>query len=127
MSVFFYTKIRKWGVILNNQSTNENIGKRITKLRKQQNLTQIQLAEKINTSNKHISEIERGVTGISIDMQVLLSQQFHCSIDYLIKGTSYESVDILLPQKILEILNSKNEKEINLLVDYLKIYERIHT
>ena len=89
-------------------------------------MTQTQLAEKINTTNKHVSEIERGITGISIDTQVLLGQTLNCSLDYIIKGDEYESVDSLLPTKIIEILHSKDESEISLLLEYLKLYERIH-
>ena len=111
---------------MENQSSNENIGKRIAQLRKFQHLTQTQLAEQINTTSKHISEIERGVTGISIDTQVQLGEKLHCSLDYLIKGDEYESIDSILPSKINDILSSKDEKEIGLLLDYLKMYERIH-
>lgn len=111
---------------MHNQSSNESIGKRIAKLRKRYHLTQAQLADQIGSSSKHISEIERGVTGISIDTQVLLAEKLNCSLDYLIKGDEYKSVDSLLPAKILEILHSSSEKEISLLSDYLKMYERIH-
>ena len=110
---------------MENQRSNENIGKRIAQLRKF-HLTQTQLAEQINTTSKHISEIERGVTGISIDTQVQLGEKLHCSLDYLIKGDEYESIDSILPSKINDILRSKDEKEIGLLLDYLKMYERIH-
>ena len=111
---------------MENQSSNENIGKRIAMLRKYHKLTQAQLAELIGSTSKHISEIERGVTGISIDTQVLLGEQLHCSLDYLIKGDNFKTVDSLLPTGVLEILQSKNEKEIVLLLNYLKMYEEIH-
>ena len=88
---------------MKNQSSNENIGKRIAKLRKQQHLTQAQLAEQIGASSKHISEIERGVTGISIDTQVLIAEKLSCSLDFLIKGEEYKSVDSLLPTGIVKI------------------------
>lgn len=111
---------------MKNEISNENIGRRIAKLRKQQNLTQAELAELICASSKHISEIERGVTGISIDTQVMLAEKLSCSLDYLIKGEEYKSVDTLLPSGIVSILQSQDEKEISLLLDYLKLYERIH-
>lgn len=119
--------MERGGVILNNPNSNENIGKRIATLRKYHKLTQAQLAELIGSSAKHISEIERGVTGISIDTQVLLGEKLHCSLDYLIKGTEFQSVDSLLPNKILEILHSQNEREFSLLINYLKMYEELRT
>lgn len=111
---------------MRNQISNENIGKRIARLRKNLHLTQLQLADLIGSTSKHISEIERGVTGISIDTQVLLSEQLHCSLDYLVKGEDFKSVDALLPSGIIKILNSQNAQEISLLLDYLRMYERIH-
>lgn len=111
---------------MENRTSNEDIGKRIAKLRKHKNLTQAALADLIGSSSKHISEIERGVTGISIDTQVQLSQKLQCSLDYLIMGKDYQSVDSLLPVGILEIFRSKDDDEISLLIEYLKIYEKIH-
>lgn len=111
---------------LKNQSSNEEIGKRVASLRKRHTLTQAQLAEQIGTTSKHISEIERGVTGISIDLQVQLAEKLFCSIDYLIKGTEFETVDSFLPSGLIEILRSKDATEIQLLSEYLRLYERIH-
>ena len=107
---------------MDNQISNENIGKRVAQLRKQQKLTQAQLADQIKTTSKHISEIERGVTGMSIDTQVLLAEKLRCSIDYMIKGEEYKSVESLLPDEITAILRSQNEKEIERLTRYLQIY-----
>ena len=45
----------------------EIIGKRIKAFRKQQNMTQAELAEKSNLSNVYISYIETGVKGVSLD------------------------------------------------------------
>ena len=111
---------------MENQNSNENIGKRIASLRKQHHLTQAQLGELIGSTSKHISEIERGVTGISIDTQVLLADKLHCSLDYLIKGEEFKSIDSFLPEFIIEKLLSNDEKEINLILDYLKMYELIY-
>ena len=111
---------------MDNQSSNQNIGKRVAALRKQNHWSQAQLADKLNVTSKHISELERGVTGISIDIQVLLCKHLNCSLDYLIKGEDFRSVDSLLPVRIVDILNSGNEQEVSLLLDYLKMYERIH-
>ena len=55
---------------MHSSSSNESIGKRVAELRKHQHYTQAQLANIIGITSKHLSEIERGVTGISIDTQV---------------------------------------------------------
>ena len=110
---------------MGNQTSNESIGKRIARLRKLRHLTQAQLADQIGSTSKHVSEIERGVTGISIDIQIQLSEKLHCSLDYLIKGEDYRSVDPFLPARIVEILRSQDVQEMNILMDYLNLYERI--
>ena len=112
---------------MENQSSNESIGKRIAALRKYNKLTQAQLADMIGSTSKHISEIERGITGISIDTQVLLGEHLHCSLDYLIKGTEFQTVDYLLPDSILEILQTRDEHEFSVLLKYLKMYEEIRS
>lgn len=66
-----------------------NIGERIIKLRKEKGLTQSQLAEKLNISNKAVSKWESGKGDPSIEMLFLLSDCFNCSIDYLIRGKDY--------------------------------------
>lgn len=110
---------------MGNQCSNEDIGRRIAGLRKQRKLTQAALADQIGATSKHISEIERGVTGISIDTQVQLSEKLFCSLDYLIKGREYESVESLLPSHIIEILHSPDEEEKEILINYLEMYEKI--
>ena len=42
------------------ENLNKNIGERIAKLRKESNITQAQLAEKLNISIRHCSSIECG-------------------------------------------------------------------
>ena len=105
--------------------SNENIGKRVATLRKQHNLSQAQLAEQIGSTSKHISEIERGVTGISIDTQVLLCEKLHCSLDFLIKGDEFRTVDSILPEPIVEILQSEDQAEKDLLLSYLHMYKKL--
>lgn len=65
---------------------NNAIANRISDLRKKMNLTQLQLAEKLNISDKAISKWESGNGCPSIEMLVLLSELFGCTIDYLVKG-----------------------------------------
>jgi hypothetical protein len=59
-------------------------------------------------------------------MQVQLSEQLHCSLDYLIKGQEYETIETTLPSFTIEIIRSKNEHEISLLLDYLNFFDRLH-
>ncbi len=62
------------------------IGGRIADLRRKKGLTQIQLAEKLNISDKAVSKWESGKCDPSLEMLVALSNFFECTIDYIVKG-----------------------------------------
>ena len=61
-----------------------NIGDKITKLRNINNLTQIELARALHTSNSSISAYETGARIPSIDMVIEISRFFNVSSDYLL-------------------------------------------
>lgn len=63
-----------------------NMGLRIKKRRKELKLTQDELSEMIDVSVKHFSEVERGLTGLSIENLIKLSDILGVSLDYIIKG-----------------------------------------
>lgn len=109
---------------------NISIGERIAKLRKEQSLTQEQFAEKLDISIKHCSSVERGISCLSIEKLIDISNLFDVSLDYLIKGTSpltcvqnYTSYDF--PPSILSIIASKDKYEIDLFLEYLRFYPKI--
>lgn len=66
----------------------EPIGKRIRKIRKERGLTQEYVAEKLNVSNQHISDIERGLNGMSIPSLMDLCRILDIDADYILFGTS---------------------------------------
>lgn len=61
-------------------------GKRLRSARKNRDLTQEQLAEKLDISQKHYSEIERGLAGVSVNILIQISKTLNVSIDYLLLG-----------------------------------------
>ena len=67
--------------------TLKEFGNRISMLRKLQNLTQDELAERIHVSKDHISRIERGIRACSLESLIDLAQELHTSTDYLLTGT----------------------------------------
>ena len=68
-----------------NYSTIET-GKRIQFLRKNKELTQEQLAEKLNISVRHLQKLESGERGGSVDILVEIAGAFQVSLDFLILG-----------------------------------------
>lgn len=95
-----------------------NIADTITKLRKKNNLTQTQLAEKLNVSDKAVSKWESGRGYPELTMLPLLAETLGVSIDYLFKneakGIAIAGTTIV---DILNIIEKYPEK--NMLVNIL--------
>ncbi|MCD7715689.1 MAG: helix-turn-helix domain-containing protein [Lachnospiraceae bacterium] len=69
------------------------IGSRIKQARRNEKLTQEQLAELINVSPHYIYEIEQGRKTMSLDTFERLSSELHLSLDYLFWGTVASGAD----------------------------------
>lgn len=69
------------------------IGKFIAALRKEKNLTQERLGEKLGVTNKTISRWECGNYMPDIEMLSLLSKEFDVSINELINGERLDTED----------------------------------
>ncbi len=97
------------------------IGERIAILRKQKGLTQVQLAEKLNISDKAISKRESGKGDPSLELLQALSEIFDCTIDFIVKGFDkafYMLDEEKFVKKCFDILYKKiGEKE------YLQFFE----
>lgn len=111
-----------------------SIGKTIAELRKEKGWTQIELAEKLQVSDKAISKWEKDSGAPSVEFFPALAEVFGVSIDYLMTGKKVEP-EIITISKIE--LCAKNDdvalaKEINLqtkdengktLIDYIVQYK----
>ena len=65
---------------------NKKTGTFIKQLRKENNLTQEQLAEKLNVTNRSVSRWENGTTLPDISLMKCICEEFHISISELING-----------------------------------------
>lgn len=74
---------------------NKEIGARCQEVRLAANLTQEKLAEKLNVSTQYISDMERGVAGLSLLTMIDLSNLLSVSTDYLMKGTTEKTKFII--------------------------------
>lgn len=102
------------------------IGRRIQHLRHLHNMTQENLAEKLDISVKHVSSVERGNSSLSLEKLILASELLDCTIDYLVLGRSISESDCYIPQSILDIITRSDEKERALLQEYLLFFEKLH-
>lgn len=71
------------------------MGKRLKEYRKINHLTQEKIAELLNISVKHYSEVERGITGLSVENIIKVSIILNISIDYLLKGIKMNDNDLI--------------------------------
>lgn len=63
-------------------------GQRIKALRRKENLTLEQMSSALNISIDHLSRIELGKRGASIDLTLDIADLLNVSVDFLVKGTS---------------------------------------
>ena len=69
-----------------------NFAKNLMSLRKEMKLTQVELAEKINYSDKAISKWERGESVPDIGILKTIADMFGVTVDYLISSHDTEKV-----------------------------------
>ena len=89
------------------------LGGNVRKLRKQQNLSQHELAEEIDSDQKQVSRIERGEARPNLILWLRLANAFHVSVDTLLDGVVEcemvqtllsESSEQLLAQELLQVV-----------------------
>lgn len=94
------------------------IGQNIRGFRRNQGLTQEQLAEMINISVPHMSHIETGSTKLSLPVLFDLSKALGVSADDLLKGSVNKSCEKRYSD-IISVLDSCTETELKILADIL--------
>ena len=98
------------------------IGKRIQQKRKALGKTQENLAEYLDVSVVYVSNIERGVTKISLTTLSNISDFLGCDVAELVSNTSTNSGKYL-KNDIDEIINSFDNNEKHILLSLLKTYK----
>lgn len=86
------------------------IGDRIKKARKNKGLTQDMLAEKLNVSVGYVSQVERGITKISLDLLGAISTIVECDVASFISQSAINSNDYMESEIIKEIRKLNNDK-----------------
>lgn len=103
----------------------EKIGKFIAKLRKEKNLTQEQLAEKLGVTDKSISRWENGKTMPDLSLLQPLCKELNITINDLLNGekVSKDKYQETLEENIISTINYTNKKvlEKNNLISILLI------
>lgn len=96
-----------------------NIGERITQLRKQQNISQEELAKRAQVSRTIIGNYERNTNTPSIEVLIKLARVFNVSVDYLIGEGKLSDLDKDLLKRVedIEELDSETKQHLFFLID----------
>lgn len=101
---------------MNENAKNKIIGSRIMHRRKLMGITQKELAELIDVTEKQISNIENGRSYPKLNNFIKICNKLECNSDYLISGIVSPS----LPEEIAEMIISltpEEQKTVWLLID----------
>ena len=98
----------------------EFIGHNVKQARDMKGYTQGGLAERVGVGNKHISDIERGYAGVSVDVLIKLCEVLDVDADYILFGKM--TVDRNNPfNKLLDSLSPQQALQAQKLLDaYVK-------
>lgn len=102
------------------------LGTRIRQERLKQNLTQEQLAEKLNVSTTYMGYIERGERTLTLAKLVDLANVLDVSVDYLLM----DSIPPSSPSKEklwIQILSSASESDQELILEMAKLVLKHNT
>ena len=92
-------------------------GKRIQQFRQEMNLSQEELAEKLNVSQNTIAKIECGLRRPSIDFLIELSMFFNTSMNYLVFGVHPEDMEKEAARKEIDAAIEKIDQTIEKLLE----------
>ena len=87
----------------------ERTGQLITELRKEKGMTQKQLADALNVTDKAVSKWERGLSFPDISMLEPISEVLGISIMEILAGKRQDESDTISREEALEIVNASVE------------------
>lgn len=102
-----------------------DVGDRIRKKRTLIGLSQDELAERIDRAPKYISDIERGICGMSIETMLSFSQHLDMPLDYLMFGKLTEtdmSVQSNEESAIIHLISQCSPSQKEYAIQLLKLF-----
>ena len=99
---------------------------RIKQLREENNITQIQLAKKLNKTQQAISLYEKGSNEPDIESLKQMASLFHCSLDYLLGLSDIRNnKEIKIESKYKIDLKGLNDEEIQEIQKHIEFIKKI--
>jgi transcriptional regulator with XRE-family HTH domain len=96
------------------------IGTRIKERRRAKGYTQENLAEKLEVSVGYISQVERGITRISLDLLAAVSAVLECDVAELVTGAAMNG-EIYMRDEIGTLYSQLNHREKQLTLEFMKL------
>ncbi len=96
------------------------VGRRIKEFRKAAGKTQDDLAEALSVSVGYISQVERGVTKVSLETLCAIADFFCCDISRLITGTVSTQSDYLSGE-IQLLYQQMNRRQKSMLLEFAQL------
>lgn len=116
--------------IMQNEEIRKAFGVRLKGLRKQQKLTQKELAEKIDVRHPQLNKYECGLHAPPLITLVLMAEVLDTSVDYLLAGNRTETVSLhnirLMERfKALEGFNKSDQETVIKLIDAMIVKQKV--
>ncbi len=96
------------------------IGGRIKERRKARGMTQEQLAEALSVTVGYVSQMERGVTKINLEMLAAIAQQVDSDIAFFVTGVS-EAHTVYLQDEVVEKYQKLNAVNRQVILEIMEI------
>ena len=96
------------------------IGERIKQARKRKGMTQEVLAERLGVSIGYVSQVERGITKISLDLLGAISTILECDVAALISESAVHSNDYM-ESEIVEAIRKMDNKKRKYIIEVIKL------
>ena len=103
----------------------KEIGLRIQKLRAEKKMTQAELAEKIDTNQKHLSRIEGGYHRCTLDSIVAISKALDVCVDALIADYDDSSNPSTI-KMITDEIKGMSAKQLEMLQENIKTIKKFN-
>ena len=108
-------------IINKSKDINTDIGARIKEIRQKRNISQDTFAELINICNgSHISNIERGLSGISVAKLTDICNVLDISADYLLFGNTNKNVETSLHNYLQQLTEEQAGYLMDISTTYVK-------
>ena len=99
----------------------KGIGKRIRKLREEQEITREELANKSEITTKFLYEVENGKKGMSAESLYKIATALSSSCDYILLGRKKVNAEGEVERLYSELLKGLNEEQRKIIVKILEM------